>query len=1052
MSKFITAIYRNKKSRFAFFAFLFVVLALTLLSASRVKVARADGYWDWEGYYEYNYEYGYEYGYESGYGPSCGGIGGNYCANGSCPGGYSSLGNTYDCHPCCVNTPVYQSSYESGYQTGYQSYYEYTYDQYGFESNYQNYYEYTYESGYQSGYQNNYQGSYQNSYQGNYQSNYPQYGYEYGYEPDYNYEGFYPEYGYEGSYEGSYQTSYQSNYTTSYTGQACRYDGVLNSGGCLFMASVGSSDQAWRGHVSGHTGGDPDDEVGLSACLSSNGQMWSGSCWNLVNNQHPTGWSNSWAEDIGNDPNPTYKYWTVSFYAADAHWDQIAYWVDARHVFVQNLSPSQNSVLAGDSFTVNYNVIDAISGAQLSWSGDLAGGDGSADIFTSPNGSMTFQAGQTPGVANFTVHACGATGSGYGCVDQAISVNVTTNKPGDFSLLNASATCSGDGNSTDVNLNWEQSAGATGYNIYRRMWSFGSWDLIGSTGGTSYSYSERKGVDLYYYVEAVNSTGSTIDRNGAVYAGQCPAPAASLSANPPTIDWNSSSTLSYSSAHAYQCSLSGFGNVAPNTSGSVSTGPLQNTTTYYLTCSDPDGGYADIAAATVNVNPRPAPSGWIRCNGQDNSCTIGYGASAGITWQTNNTTSCSVSPTGWSGTSGSNSTGALYSDASYTLTCAGLDGSTYTNSVGVTIAGPGASVSCNPDSVGYNGSSTISWSSSNANSCSVAPTGWSGTSGSQSTGPLTSDQTYTVTCNGNGSYSISCPVHVIGPAVNMSADPSTIDYGQSSTLSWSSSNAVSCTASGDWSGDKNLSGSDSTDNVSPQAKYQPGTHTYTLTCSGNGSGSASAQLVVNTPIPNPPANVTEVNPDYCQTGPGGTVSWTYTDQNNVPQGTYEVQVGQSGNFGSPVYDSGQINSNSTSFAIPNGVLQFNTTYQARVRVWNVLGGASGWGSSNSWTTPPYAYPQVDFTWTPHAPQINVQVPFTDQTVFGGGNPGARTWSWDFGDNGTATTQNPKHTYTTQGQYPVSLTVTDAAGQSCTNNSHTLNVQKPIPEIKEVAPK
>lgn len=34
--------------------------------------------------------------------PNCGQIGGNYCSrSGTCPAGYSSLGNTSDCRPCC---------------------------------------------------------------------------------------------------------------------------------------------------------------------------------------------------------------------------------------------------------------------------------------------------------------------------------------------------------------------------------------------------------------------------------------------------------------------------------------------------------------------------------------------------------------------------------------------------------------------------------------------------------------------------------------------------------------------------------------------------------------------------------------------------------------------------------------------------------------------------------------------------------------------------------------------------------------------------------------
>ena len=45
------------------------------------------------------------------------------------------------------------------------------------------------------------------------------------------------------------------------------------------------------------------------------------------------------------------------------------------------------------------------------------------------------------------------------------------------------------------------------------------------------------------------------------------------------------------------------------------------------------------------------------------------------------------------------------------------------------------------------------------------------------------------------------------------------------------------------------------------------------------------------------------------------------------------------------------------------------------------------------------------------------------------------WSWDFGDVGTSSLQNPSHTYTTAGAYTVSLTATNAYGS---NNETKLN--------------
>ncbi len=73
------------------------------------------------------------------------------------------------------------------------------------------------------------------------------------------------------------------------------------------------------------------------------------------------------------------------------------------------------------------------------------------------------------------------------------------------------------------------------------------------------------------------------------------------------------------------------------------------------------------------------------------------------------------------------------------------------------------------------------------------------------------------------------------PILNFSANPPTVTSGGSSTLTWSSTNATSCTASGGWTGTKAISG---TLAVTPSI-----TTTYTLTCSGPG-GSTPRDAVV----------------------------------------------------------------------------------------------------------------------------------------------------------------------------------------------------------------
>ncbi len=74
---------------------------------------------------------------------------------------------------------------------------------------------------------------------------------------------------------------------------------------------------------------------------------------------------------------------------------------------------------------------------------------------------------------------------------------------------------------------------------------------------------------------------------------------------------------------------------------------------------------------------------------------------------------------------------------------------------GGVIVPPTADIKANgsegPIAVSYNTAATISWTSANADTCTVAPPGWTGTSNSGiGTGNLTSATTYTLTCTGAG--------------------------------------------------------------------------------------------------------------------------------------------------------------------------------------------------------------------------------------------------------------------------------------------------------------
>ena len=73
--------------------------------------------------------------------------------------------------------------------------------------------------------------------------------------------------------------------------------------------------------------------------------------------------------------------------------------------------------------------------------------------------------------------------------------------------------------------------------------------------------------------------------------------------------------------------------------------------------------------------------------------------------------------------------------------------------------------------------------------------------------------------------------------VNGSNGPITVDHNSSVSLSWISSNVNSCSASGDWSSVKAITGSQAVSNLTSSK-------TYTLTCSGP-AGSASDSVTVN---------------------------------------------------------------------------------------------------------------------------------------------------------------------------------------------------------------
>jgi hypothetical protein len=268
-------------------------------------------------------------------------------------------------------------------------------------------------------------------------------------------------------------------------------------------------------------------------------------------------------------------------------------------------------------------------------------------------------------------------------------------------------------------------------------------------------------------------------------------------------------------------------------SGSQSTGALTATTSYSLTCTGP-GGSSAAAAATVSVAAPATPTATLTAN----PTVVAPGGTSTLTWSSTNATACAASG-GWSSAlpaGGSQSTGALTATTSYSLICTGPGGSSAAAAATVTVpAEPTATLTASPILVALGGASTLTWSSTDATAC-AATGGWSGAlpvSGSRSTGALTVNTSYSLTCTGPGGTSATVAATVTVPAAptaTLTANPTLVASGGASTLTWSSTNATACAASGGWSGVLPTSGSRSTGAITA-------TTSYSLTCSGAGGTS-----------------------------------------------------------------------------------------------------------------------------------------------------------------------------------------------------------------------
>ncbi len=181
----------------------------------------------------------------------------------------------------------------------------------------------------------------------------------------------------------------------------------------------------------------------------------------------------------------------------------------------------------------------------------------------------------------------------------------------------------------------------------------------------------------------------------------------------------------------------------------------------------------------------------------------------------------------------------------------GGDGSSGTNRNSASGQGTTVQLSAAPPAVSPGSSTVISWTSDNASSC-EASGGWSGTrttTGSFKSDALSSDTTFTLSCNGPRGGALArldvavgtvqgSPTVVQGPpTVVLKSVPGSVAINGTTRLEWNALGAESCQASGNWAGTKAVAGSQVIQGIQRDSSYS-------LTCTGAGQTALAITSVV----------------------------------------------------------------------------------------------------------------------------------------------------------------------------------------------------------------
>jgi len=450
-----------------------------------------------------------------------------------------------------------------------------------------------------------------------------------------------------------------------------------------------------------------------------------------------------------------------------------------------------------------------------------------------------------------------------------------------------------------------------------------------------------------------------------------------------------------------------------------------NSGTYTVKVRVTRQGVSATCTNTVTVKSPPVVDIKARQSGSgtysNGPITIGYNSKADLQWTATNATSC-IASGDWSGSkasSGTNTetTGNLFTDKSYTITCSNGAGGTDSDSVIVNVSDPTLFVAFSADK----------------------------TSGSS---PLTG-VTFTATVSGSAIGTINYTFYC-----NRNDSGTNITTPYSYKIDGTNINPLTLA------------------NTCDSVYTAPGTYYAKMIVERDSATPVEARItIVVTNNPPTATNLKVVPSNACLVAPYYACSWTYTDPDNDDESQFLFQVDDNSDFSSPVIDrtididfpSPSSNNQPailSTIPSPDHIL-FNTRYYWRVKVVDAYGMSSAWVNGASFITPLHHSPIVRFTNKPLRPIVHELTWFTDDSRCFDDSPtggdcaitSGDSFNWTFvnGNPATSTKEIEITEFTVPGtSSSAKLQVTDSDGFTC-SLTKSIKVNFPPPIWKEVRP-